>query len=97
MVTKLDKFKEEIKPAKKIYTAELENFAKKFDAIGEMTLKEQPDIDTMDFLYSFKQLNGASEEELDKIQCELYNHMNSFAKEKGISEFCMHSVISLRR
>jgi hypothetical protein len=62
-----------------------------------MTLKERPDIDTMDYLYSFKRMNGVCEEELDIIHQDLYKHMAEFAKANGISEFCMHSVISLRR
>lgn len=97
MVTQLEKFKIEMEPAKEIYTKELESFARKFDAIGEMTIQEQPDIDTMDFLYSFKRMNGASQEELDAIHRELYDHMDNFAKANGIHDFCMHSVISLRR
>lgn len=97
MVSKLEKFKSEMEGAKEIYTNELESFAKKFDAISEMTMKEQPDIDTMDFIYSFKKMNGASQEELDAIHLELYDHMDAFAKTNGIHYFCMHSVISLRR
>ncbi len=97
MVTRLEKFKSEMEGAKEIYTKELESYAKKFDAIGEMTMREQPDIDTMDFLYSFKRRNSASQEELDAIHRDLYEHMDNFAKANGIHDFCMHSVISLRQ
>ena len=85
--------KEEMEPAKKIYTKELKDFAKRFEDLGEMTLKEQPDIDTMDYIYSFEKLNGASEEDLEAIHNELYDHMEKFSKENGIYEFFMNSVI----
>lgn len=44
MVTRLEKFKIEMEPAKEIYTKELESFARKFDAIGEMTIRNNPTL-----------------------------------------------------
>ena len=58
-----------------------------------MTLHEQPDIDTMDYIYSFKKLNGASQEELDAIHDEIHEHMEKFSKEHGIHEFYMNTVL----
>lgn len=89
------KHKREMEPAKEIYTEELIDFAKKFDSLGEMTIWEEPDIDTMDFIFSFEKVNGASSEELDMIHNELYAHMKKFSKENGIYEFYMNSVIYL--
>ena len=94
--TKLSKFQKEMEPAKEIYTQELENFAKKFDdSIGKMKLKEEPDIDTMDYIYSFEKMNGATTEELEKIQLELYNHMEEFSKANGITKFYQNARIWL--
>ena len=95
MVTRLDLFKTEMKSAKKLYTNELKSFAGKFDALGEMSVRERPDIDTMDYIYTFEKVNGASQEELDLIHSELYNHMKKFSKENDIHDFYMHSVINL--
>ena len=95
MTTKLDRFKKEMEPAKEIYTKEIKDFARKFDALGEMTLRERPDIDTMDYIYSFEKVNGTSPEELDSIHNELYNHMKNFSKEKNIHEFYMNAIIHL--
>ena len=95
MPTKLEKFKQEMKPAKELYTKEIEDFAKKFDALGEMTLRERPDIDTLDYIYSFEKLNGTSNEELDSIHRELYDHMKKFSKENNIHEFYMNAIIHL--
>ena len=89
------KHKREMEPAKEIYTKELKDFAKKFESLGEMTIWEEPDIDTMDFIFSFEKVNGASSEELDMIHNELYAHMKKFSKDNGIYEFYMNSVIYL--
>ena len=93
--TRLSKFKKEMEPAKEIYTKELEDFAKKYDSIGKMSLKEEPDIDTMDYIYSFEKLNGTTTEELDQIQLELYDHMEKFSKENGITKFYQNARIWL--
>ena len=94
--TKLSKFQKEMEPAKEMYTQELENFAKKFDdSIGKMKLKEEPDIDTMDYIYSFEKMNGATTEELEKIQLELYDHMEEFSKANGITKFYQNARIWL--
>lgn len=57
MVTRLDKFKEEMLPAKELYTAEIKDFAKNYDFLGEMILEEMPDIDTQDYIICFEKLN----------------------------------------
>ena len=93
--TRINKFQKEMTPAKEIYTKELENFAKKYDSIGKMSLKEEPDIDTMDYIYSFEKLNGTTTEELDQIQLELYDHMEKFSKENGITKFYQNARIWL--
>ena len=97
MPTKLDRFIHEMKPAKKIYSEEIENFAKKYEFLGEMTIREEPDIDTQDYIYSFEKLNGTSEDVLEKTLTELYNHMDKFSKENGIYEFCINATISYKR
>ena len=95
MVTKLDKFKKEMEYPKKIYTNELIDFAKNYNFLGEMTLIEEPDIDTLDYIYSFEKLNGTSEEVLDKTLTELYDHMAEFSKENGIDKYCRNACIWL--
>ena len=36
--------------------SELKKFTKKYDFLGEITLSEEPDIDTMDRIYSIENL-----------------------------------------
>ncbi|WP_407391595.1 hypothetical protein [Methanobrevibacter sp.] len=96
MTTMLDEFKREMEPAKEIYTKEIKDFAKKYDFLGEMSLIEDPDIDTLDYIYSFEKFNGTSEEILDKTLKELYRHMKEFSKANGIYEFCRNAIISYR-
>lgn len=60
-----------------------------------MKILEEPDIDTQDYVYVFKNLNGTSEEVLDKTLKEIYGHMKAFSKANGIDEFYMNAIISL--
>lgn len=91
----LMKFQRSMEPAKKIYTDEIAKFTEKFDFLGEMTILEEPDIATMDYIYSFKAFNGTSREKLDSTLLEIYNHMEKFSKAKGIDEFCKNTIIWL--
>lgn len=95
MVTNLERFKKEMEPARQLYAHELKVFAKKYDALGEMTMKEFPDIDVQEYIFDFEKVNGASEEELDKIHDELSNHMKEFSKLHGIEKFFQYSCIWL--
>lgn len=96
MPTRLEKFKKEMEPAKEIYTKEIKSFAKKYDFLGDMTLKEEPDIDTQDYIFCFEKLNGTSEDVLDQTLGELYGHMKTFSKTKGINEFSKNTIIIYR-
>ena len=87
MTTKLDLFKKRMEPAKELYTNELSEYSKKYDALGKMTLIEEPDIDTQEYLFAFENLNGTSKDELDEIFLEISNHMEEFSKENGIVDF----------
>lgn len=97
MYTVLDEFKREMAPAKKLYTKEIRNFAKKYEFLGEMSIREEPDIETLDYIFTFEKLNGTSEDVLEKTLTELYNHMDKFSKENGIYEFCINATISYKR
>lgn len=92
--TNLDEFKREMEPAKKIYTKEIKKFAKNYDFLGKMTIHEEPDIDTQEYVYSFEKLNGTKESILDKTLKELYSHMKEFSKTNGIYEFSRNTIIS---
>ena len=72
LLTRLDKFKKEMEPSKELYTCEITDFAKRYDVLGKMTLIEEPDIDTQQYIYSFEKVNGTSQKELDKILLEMY-------------------------
>lgn len=95
MTTKLEKFKKEMEPAKKIYTNEIKKFAENYDFLGEMVLREEPDIDTQDYIFIFEKLNGTSEDVLDKTLTEIYDHMAQFSKENGIDTFCRNASVWL--
>ena len=87
MNTNLDRFKKSMECAKEIYTREIMDFTSKIDSLGEMTLIEDPDIDTQQYIYSFDKLYGTSQRELDEILLEIYSHMEEFSKQNGIEEF----------
>lgn len=95
MVTRLEKFRYEMEPAKELYTKELEDFTKKYDSIGNMALREEPDIDTLDYIFYFERLNGTRDSDLDQILLEISNHMEEFSKANGITKFCQNAVIWL--
>lgn len=96
MVSQLEKFKKDMKPAKEIYTKEIKNFAKNYDFLGKMTLEEMPDIDTQDYVFCFEKFNGTSEDVLDKTLTELYNHMDEFSKANGIENFSRNTTITYK-
>lgn len=62
-----------------------------------MTLEEFPDIDTQDYVFCFENLNGTSEEILDKTLTELYDHMDNFSKANGIDRFSRNVVITYKK
>ena len=95
MVTNLERFKREMEPARQLYAREIRDFAKKFDALGEMTMEEFPDIDTQDYIFAFKKVNGTSEEELDRIHDEISKHMKEFSRLNGIEKFSINARIWL--
>ena len=97
MVTRLDLFKKRMKPAKEIYSKELKAFSKKYDFLGNITLTEKPDIDTLDYIFSFENLNGTREDILDETFFELYKHMEDFSKENGIDEFSRNATLLYQR
>ena len=59
---KIDEFRMEMEKPKEIYTEELKKFIKKYDFLGEVTLIEDPDIDTVDYIYYLNKLNGTAED-----------------------------------
>ena len=50
---KIDEFRMEMEEAKRIYSEELRRFSKKYDFLDEFTIVEEPDIDTVDYIYHF--------------------------------------------
>ena len=91
--TMLDEFKKEMAPAEKIFREELQKFAENYDFLGEMTLTEDPDIDTQEYVYTFKKINGTSKKVLDKTFREFSTHMREFSQKNGINEFCSNTII----
>ncbi|MBQ8017631.1 MAG: hypothetical protein IJ258_05930 [Methanobrevibacter sp.] len=95
MVTNLERFKKEMEPARQLYACEIRDFAKNFDALGEMSMREFPDIDVQEYIFDFEKVEGTSEEELDKIHDEISNYMKEFSKVHGIEKFFQYSCIWL--
>ena len=87
MHTRLERFRKEMEPAKELFSSELTDFAKGYDSLGEMTLTEEPDIDTQEYIFSFENLNGTSKDELERIYLEISNHMRNFSKDSNIENF----------
>ena len=93
---RLEQFKLEMEGPKRIYTEELKRFVKKYDFLGEMTLVEEQDIETLDYLYYFNKLNGSEKEILDSALSEIYEHMGEFSRKSNIDEYCRNAVILFR-
>ena len=87
LVTRLDIFKKEMEKPKEIYSREIKDFTKKYPNLGKMTIEEEPDIDTQEYIFSFENLNGTSEDGLEKVYLEIANHMREFSKAQGIERF----------
>lgn len=94
---KIDEFRREMEKPKEIYTEELKRFAEKYDFLGEMRIVEEPDIDTLDYIYYFNNLNGTSKEIIDSTCDEIYDHMIKFSKANGIDDFSRNAHISIKR
>ncbi|MBQ8017632.1 MAG: hypothetical protein IJ258_05935 [Methanobrevibacter sp.] len=93
MVTNLERFKKEMEPARQIYAREIMDFAKNFDDLGEMSMREFPDIDVQEYIFDFERVNGTSENELDEIFDEISEHMEEFSRVHGIEKFCQWARI----
>lgn len=94
---KIDEFRMEIEESKKIYTEELEKFIQKYDFLGNLTIVEEPDIDTVDYFYCFNNLNGTGKDTLKTARAEIYSHMIDFSKANGIDEFSKNAHIYIER
>ena len=95
MNTNLERFKKEMEPARELYAREIRDFARKYDALGEMSMREFPDIDVQEYIFDFEKVNGTSDDELDKIFDEISIHMEEFCKSHGIEKFSQWARILL--
>ncbi len=93
MNSNLERFKERMEPARKLYAREIRDFAKRYDALGEMTTAEFPDIDVEEYIFEFVKADGTSQAELDRIILEIDEHMEEFSKDNGIEHFCQWACI----
>lgn len=57
------------------------------------TMREFPDIDVQEYIFDFEKVNGACEEEIDKIDDEIIDHIDGFSKAHGIEQFCQWARI----
>ena len=94
---KIDEFRMEMEESKKIYSEELKRFAKRYDFLSEFTIIEEPDIDTIDYIFCFNNLNGTKDEILHSTSNEIYRHMVKFSESKGIDEFSKNAHIFINR
>ena len=90
---KIDRFRMRMEKPKKMYTEELKKFTEKYDFLGDFVIKEERDIDTVDYIYHFNNLNGTSKEILNSAHDEIYNHMIKFSEDNGIDEFSENAFI----
>ena len=94
---KIDEFRMEMEESKRIYTEELKKFAKRYYFLGDFTIVEEPDIDTLDYIFYFNSLNGTEKEILNSACDEIYKHMVKFSKDNGIDEFSENAYIFYKR
>lgn len=94
---KIDRFRLRMEKPKEIYSEELAKFSRKYDFLGEFTIVEEPDIDTVDYIYYFNNLNGTEKEILNSTRDDMYNHMIKFCEDNGIDEFSKNAYIFFKR
>lgn len=94
---KIDRFRMRMEKPKEIYTNELKRFSRKYDFLGDFTIVEERDIDTVDYIYYFNNLNGTSREIINSARDEMYDHMIKFCEDNGIDEFSENAFISFKR
>ena len=94
---KIDRFRMRMEKPKEIYTEELRKFTEKYDFLGDFVLVEDRDIDTIDYIYYFNNLNGTNDEVLYSTRKEIYNHMIKFSEKAGIDEFSENAFIFFKR
>lgn len=95
MVTRLELFSQEMEKPKELYTAEIKKFAERYSCLGKLTVTEEPDIDTMDYVFSFEKIGHTTEEEWNKILLEIYDHMEEFSKSEELEKFNQNAIILL--
>ena len=83
----MKKVYENLEETQEIFMNELKDFTQKYDFLGEITLKVEPDIDTLDFIYSFENLNGKRMDELSPVVVEISRHMREFSKQNNIYDY----------
>ena len=83
----MKKVYENLEETHEIFMGELKDFTKKYDFLGEITLTVEPDIDTLDFIYSFENLNGKRMDELGPVVVEISRHMREFSKQNNIYDY----------
>ncbi len=84
-----------LEETKTMFMDELKDFTNQYDFLGEITLTEKMDIDTMDYLYSIENLNGKSVEDLYPILGEIADHMEEFSKKNNIYDFYINACFLL--
>lgn len=75
------------------YSREIEDFTEKYGCLAKMTLMEEPDIDTQEYIFSFESVEGTSQKELDEIFLEVTAHMEEFSKRNGIEKFSRCAMV----
>ena len=93
---KIDRFRMRMEKPKEIYAEELKRYAEKYDFLGDFTIVEECDIDTVDYIYYFNNLNGTDNETLYSARYDIYNHMIKFCEDNGIDEFSANAFIFFR-
>ena len=83
----MKKVYENLEETQEIFMNELKDFTQKYDFLGEITLKVEPDIVTLDFIYSFENLNGKRMDELSPVVVEISRHMREFSKQNNIYDY----------
>lgn len=92
-MTKLEEFRLEMEPLKEKFTQELKEYVKKYDFLGELTIIEEPDIDTSDYIFSFEKLNDVKKEVADSAMQDIDEHMLQYSKLNNLDDFTINACI----
>lgn len=76
-----------MQPSMEAYSREIEDFTEKYGCLAKMTLMEEPDIDTREYIFSFESVKEHLKKSWMKYFLKLPPTWRNFQKEMELKNF----------